>query len=71
VATFGFRDELLVQLGTVLAERGAVVLCGLAGVGKTQVAARYAAERRGDFDLGWWATAENRLSLLASLVSCA
>ncbi|MET9377743.1 FxSxx-COOH system tetratricopeptide repeat protein [Streptomyces sp. NPDC002992] len=48
-----------------------VVICGLGGVGKSTLAARWAAGKTGERTLVWWITAENRSELDAGLVGLA
>jgi Tfp pilus assembly protein PilF len=42
---------------------------GLGGVGKTQLAARYARERRDDYDVVWWLRAEQPATVRADLAA--
>jgi DNA-binding SARP family transcriptional activator/tetratricopeptide (TPR) repeat protein len=64
------REAVLARVREALAGatgRGAVALCGLGGVGKTQVAVEYA-HRHGDgYDVVWWVPAEDRVGLAAAL----
>jgi hypothetical protein len=45
----------------------AVVLHGIPGVGKTQLARAYAHRTRADTEIGWWIPAHDRLSTIAAL----
>ncbi len=48
--------------------RAAVVAVhGIAGVGKTQLVRAFADRYRGDYQLGWWITAETRLEMVTGL----
>lgn len=73
MATFtGRKAELrAIDRAATRQPNGAAVLCGLPGVGKTQVAAAYAAVHRGAFDLGWWVVADSRLAVVTSLAQLA
>jgi hypothetical protein len=58
---FAGRGRLLTEVREQLlaGERTAVqVLCGMAGVGKTQLAIEYAHRFAGSYDLAWWVDAE-------------
>ena len=75
--TFVGRERALEQLGQGLAGEGAVAVTqvdaihGLGGVGKTQLAARYARLHRGDYDVIWWLRAEQPATLRADLSALA
>ncbi|SDZ65075.1 Tetratricopeptide repeat-containing protein [Asanoa ishikariensis] len=45
----------------------AVVLHGIPGVGKTQLARAYCQQQRADAEIGWWIAADDRLSVIAGL----
>ena len=49
----------------------AVVLHGLGGIGKTQLALAYACQYRDDYEVGWWIPAENLATITASLTDLA
>jgi tetratricopeptide (TPR) repeat protein len=59
--TFGYRQaelDLISQaVGRSATTPSIVVLHGLGGTGKTQLAAGWARAHRADFDLGWWVSA--------------
>jgi hypothetical protein len=65
---FTGRDLLLAEIHTRLtaleAARRRVVLTGLGGVGKTQLAVEYCYRQRADYELVWWVRSEQRTSLL-------
>ena len=69
------RERVLEQLAGGLAEEGAVAITqvqaihGLGGVGKTQLAARYARTRRDAYDVVWWLRAEQPVTLRADLAA--
>jgi Tfp pilus assembly protein PilF len=71
--TFVGRERALEQLGDGLVGEGAVAVTqvdaihGLGGVGKTQLAARYARVHREDYDVIWWVRAEAPATLRADL----
>ncbi|KAL2869066.1 uncharacterized protein BJX67DRAFT_379545 [Aspergillus lucknowensis] len=70
------RDEELNKLRQTMLEskspiRRKVVLHGLGGIGKTQLALRFAREYRENFSAIFWITADNRSMLLLSLASMA
>jgi len=69
ISHFQDRPELIGQIDRAL-ERGATALTalqGLGGIGKTQMARRFADERRGKYKLGVWVEADTEVSLLTSL----
>jgi tetratricopeptide (TPR) repeat protein len=49
----------------------AVVLHGLGGIGKTQLALAYACRYRNDYKLGWWIPAETPATITAALAELA
>ena len=65
---FTDRDALLAELHTRLTAPDGparrVVLTGLGGVGKTQLAVEYAYRQQRDYDLVWWVRAEQPETLL-------
>lgn len=70
--TFRERESILDEIAQLMAKKdGAVVLTGMAGVGKTQIAARYAARHRQEFEIGWWVPADTRVAVIASLAQLA
>jgi hypothetical protein len=75
--TFVGRLEQLRWLGEGSSGDGVVaitqihVIHGMGGVGKTQLAARYAREHRDDYDLIWWLRAEQQPTLHADLAGLA
>jgi tetratricopeptide (TPR) repeat protein len=75
--TFVGRERALEQLGEGLSGDGVVAVTqvdaihGLGGVGKTQLAARYARMHRGDYDVIWWLRAEHPATLRADLAALA
>jgi tetratricopeptide (TPR) repeat protein len=73
VRTFAGRLVELREIGQTFSGRnaGAVALVGPPGVGKTQLAEAYAALHRGQFELGWWVVADDRLAVVASLAQLA
>ncbi len=73
VRTFSERESVLTDIHQIMSKPGAgpAVLTGWPGVGKTQIAAAYAAVHRAEFDIGWWLAAESRLAVVASLAQLA
>jgi hypothetical protein len=75
--TFVGREEQLRQLKERLVGDGAVAITqvhaihGMGGVGKTQLAARYAREHRDDYDVIWWLRAEQQPTLWADVAGLA
>ena len=74
--TFIGRSDALGQLerglvGGVVAITQVHAIHGLGGVGKTQLAARYARLHRGDYDVIWWLRAESPSTLRADVASLA
>ncbi|MET8133465.1 FxSxx-COOH system tetratricopeptide repeat protein [Streptomyces sp. NPDC005251] len=70
---FTGRDALLDELGTRLrdAESGTVALRGMSGVGKTQLAAEYIYRFGSEYDVVWWATADQLGTLRERLAQLA
>jgi hypothetical protein len=75
--TFVGRERALEQLAAGLSGDGVVAVTqvdaihGLGGVGKTQLAARYARERRDAYDVIWWLRAEQSAMLRADVAALA
>jgi NB-ARC domain-containing protein len=75
--TFVGRHDQLQRLAEGLSGNGAVAITqvhaihGMGGVGKTQLAARYAREHRSKYDVIWWLRAEQPLTLHADLAGLA
>ncbi|WP_329101500.1 tetratricopeptide repeat protein [Micromonospora sp. NBC_01699] len=68
------RGDSLDRLDTHLAAPGGVVVQavhGLGGIGKSTLAARWAAGRTGDFNPVWWITADTPAAINAGLVGLA
>jgi Tfp pilus assembly protein PilF len=71
------RAQQLQQLEEGLLADGAVAITqvqaihGMGGVGKTQLAAHYAREHRGEYDVVWWLRAEEPETLGADLAALA
>jgi tetratricopeptide (TPR) repeat protein len=72
---FTGRDLLLAEMNNRLnaseVTRRRVVLTGLGGVGKTQIAVEYAYLQRADYDLVWWARGEQLTSILGDYAALA
>jgi TIR domain/Tetratricopeptide repeat/NB-ARC domain len=72
---FTGREVLLAEVHTRLtaSDRAVrrVALTGLGGVGKTQLAVEYAYRQRADYDLVWWARAEQPATLLGDYAALA
>ncbi|MGW1532015.1 FxSxx-COOH system tetratricopeptide repeat protein [Streptomyces aureus] len=70
---FTGRDGLLNELNRRLrdAESGAVALRGMSGVGKTQLATEYIYRFRSEYDVVWWATADQLVTLRERLAQLA
>jgi tetratricopeptide (TPR) repeat protein len=72
---FTGRDLLLAELHARLnaseADSRRVVLTGLGGVGKTQLAVEYAYRQRVDYDLVWWVRSDQPTSLLGDYAALA
>ena len=75
--TFVGREQQLEELATDLSREGVAAVTqiaaihGLGGVGKTQLAARYARVHRGDYDVIWWLRADQPATLRADLAALA
>jgi tetratricopeptide (TPR) repeat protein len=67
------RAAELERLTEALADGDAVVQAvhGLGGIGKSTLAARYAATHRADFDVIWWITADSPAAIDAGLAALA
>ncbi|MEV0220151.1 FxSxx-COOH system tetratricopeptide repeat protein [Streptomyces sp. NPDC050704] len=70
-ARFTGREQLLSDTYEQLLGGGAVTLCGMSGVGKTQLAAEYAHRFGSEYDLVWWVNAGNRTSFRRELAELA
>ncbi|GAB7043494.1 hypothetical protein JCM9533A_73450 [Catenuloplanes niger JCM 9533] len=70
---FTGRQELLdvIAKGLVKEPPQPIVLYGLGGMGKSQLAAEYAHRRRADYDRIWWISAEQPSSALAEMTRIA
>jgi tetratricopeptide (TPR) repeat protein len=70
-AGFTGREDLLQLIKTRLAGEPwqPLVLYGLGGVGKTQLAVEYFHRHADEYDLVWWITAEDRSQATSSLVA--
>jgi hypothetical protein len=72
---FTGRDLLLAEIHARLTAPDAatrrVVLTGLGGVGKTQLAVEHAYRRRADYDLVWWVRSQQPTSLLGDYAALA
>jgi TIR domain/Tetratricopeptide repeat len=72
---FTGRDLLLAEICARVtapeADRRRVVLTGLGGIGKTQLAVEYAYRQRADYDLVWWLRSEQPTSLLSDYAALA
>jgi tetratricopeptide (TPR) repeat protein len=68
-ARFTGRDDNLAAIHDHFAGRGHVALCGLGGTGKSALAAEYAYRFANDYAGVWWAPAEQRTLLVASLAA--
>ncbi|NUW31670.1 tetratricopeptide repeat protein [Nonomuraea sp. SMC257] len=73
---FTGRGELLAQIRRGIGEVTAVVplpqaLHGLGGVGKTQLAIEYCWRYRGDYDVVWWITADQKALVPPALAALA
>ena len=72
---FTGRDELLVELHTAMTSGrpGATIqaICGLVGVGKTQVATEYAYRHAADYTLVWWIRGDNDATVASDYAAMA
>ncbi|KAJ9427618.1 hypothetical protein QL093DRAFT_2587216 [Fusarium oxysporum] len=69
---FGRKTELLemVKCLEAITQRRGVVLCGISGSGKTQLARQYVAQRSGSFSAILWIDASSEESIEESFSSC-
>lgn len=65
--TFRERSEIIKQVDAALATGKATALKGMPGVGKPQMARRFAQSRRQQYDAGIWIVAETGNAILAAL----
>jgi|GEM_PF-1732545 len=65
----GRASEVLEIERRLTAEPLPLVLCGLGGVGKTQLALEHVFRRHEDYDLVWWVRAAERATLLTDLAA--
>ena len=72
---FTGRDELLVALRTAMTsgKSGGTIqaICGLGGVGKTQVATEYAYRHTADYTLVWWIRGDNDATVASDYAALA
>jgi len=68
---FTGREDTLSDLHATLTAGRPVVLIGLGGVGKTQLAVEYAFRHAADFSVVWWVRAEEPTTLAADYTSLA
>jgi tetratricopeptide (TPR) repeat protein/transcriptional regulator with XRE-family HTH domain len=74
---FTGREELLVPLYTALHKTGAVAvtqahaLCGLGGIGKTQIVLEYAYRYRDEYQAVFWVKSDTRENLLSDFLALA
>ena len=68
---FTGREAVLSDLHATLTTGRPVVLIGLGGVGKTQLAVEYAYRHAADFSVVWWVRAEESATLAADYTSLA
>src|SRR5579859_4007527 len=67
---FTGRDGVLERLASVLQERRGqpVAICGMGGMGKTQLALEYMYRHQNDYRAIWWASAESYETLFADFL---
>jgi tetratricopeptide (TPR) repeat protein len=67
------RSQEFAAIGDLTMRGGGRVLLlhGMGGVGKTQMAAAYAVRHRADFDVGWWVNSSTRVTVISSLATLA
>jgi tetratricopeptide (TPR) repeat protein len=68
---FTGRKDKLEELANALAPGGAVALTGMGGVGKTQIAAHFAHEHRGEYSAVLWAGAASQETLVSDFAAIA
>jgi tetratricopeptide (TPR) repeat protein len=73
-AFFTGRDDILTQLYVALHQKGTVAitqahaLCGLGGIGKTQIVLEYAYRYRDEYDAVLWVKSDSRENLLSDFL---
>ncbi|MGD0009424.1 MAG: FxSxx-COOH system tetratricopeptide repeat protein [Terriglobia bacterium] len=68
---FTGRKEKLEELGNALNSGGLAALTGMGGVGKTQIAAHFAHERRDEYSAVLWASAASQETLVSGFAAIA
>lgn len=64
-------NELRERLNATTAQSGPVVLQGIGGVGKTQIAMEYVHRFAADYDVVWWVSAEQQSVIVTGLANLA
>ena len=68
---FTGREELLAQIHTHFASQQALALCGLGGIGKTQIALQYAHQYQQEYQAVLWTVASTSAALFSGYVAIA